>query len=181
MTFAGLVLAASLVGGVAWATTPSDGVTIHGCAATKTGALRVVANAADCKKNEFSISWDQKGQPGQAGATGANGTNGKDGTNGTDGAKGDKGDTGATGPAGAVATHTTRLSSSNGGPATVYCLENEQVTGGGAFGNGTGAAVHYPVDALGNALFAQGTSARGWQALKPPQSSFVTAYVFCAS
>ena len=63
----------------------------------------------------------------------------------------------------------------------MYCLAGEQVTGGGAFGNGIGAAVNFPVDALGNNLFGQGTSARGWQALRAPQSTFVTAYVFCAT
>ena len=100
------------------------------------------------------------------------------------GAKGDKGDpgeAGATGPAGAATTHTTRLLSSNGGPATVYCLAGEHVTGGGAFGNGVGAVVNYPVDAVGNTMFALVSTARGWQALRAPQSTFVTAYVFCST
>ena len=125
-----------------------------------------------------------KGDAGPAGANGADGKDGTNGTNGTDGAKGDKGDpgeAGATGPAGVATTHTTRLSSSNGGPATVHCLAGEQVTGGGAFGNGVGAVVSFPVDASGDTLFGQGSSARGWQALRAPQSTFVTAYVFCAA
>ncbi len=41
--------------------------------------------------------------------------------------------------------------------------------------------MNYPVDALGNTLFALVSNARGWEALRAPQSTFVTAYVFCAS
>jgi hypothetical protein len=107
IVLAGLALGAALVGGIAWAAIPSDGVTIHGCTAAKTGALRVVASAADCKKNELSISWNQKGVTGDPGAAGTNGTEGKDGAvgprgaDGRDGTNGVDGKDGAAGPTGA--------------------------------------------------------------------------------
>ncbi|MHB1244580.1 MAG: hypothetical protein ACYC1P_14440, partial [Gaiellaceae bacterium] len=89
---AGLVLAAALVGGAAWATIPGTDGTIQGCYTKGNSNLRVVDSADDCRNSETAISWNEKGQRGATGAAGANGL---------DGAKGDKGDPGETGPSGA--------------------------------------------------------------------------------
>ena len=64
---AGLALGAALAGGVAWATTTSEGA-IHGCLrGTKSGAFALVDGADACKKNELAISWNKKGVKGEPG------------------------------------------------------------------------------------------------------------------
>jgi len=110
ITLAGLVLGATLAGGVAWATIPSVNGTIHGCYTTgrtgvddpNKGQLRVVDSASDCKNNETAISWNEKGVPGAAGATGPAGAKGDAGPQGPQGPQGPAGDQGPAGPAGAV-------------------------------------------------------------------------------
>jgi hypothetical protein len=126
ITFAGLLLGATLVGGVAWATIPSSpGGVIDGCYRTSTddqkGQLRVVDDPASCRSNELPIRWNQQGQQGEAGAQGpkgdpgakgdagpagapgadgADGVDGEDGLPGANGLPGVKGETGAAGAAG---------------------------------------------------------------------------------
>ena len=108
ITLAGLVLGATLAGGVAWATIPSANGTIHGCYKTGVGGvddpnkgqLRVVDSASDCKNNETAISWNEKGVPGAVGATGPAGPAGAKGDTGPAGPQGLKGDQGPTGPEG---------------------------------------------------------------------------------
>ena len=108
ITLAGLVLGATLAGGVAWATIPSAVGTIHGCYKTSVagvndpnkGQLRVVDGASDCKTNEAAISWNEKGVPGAVGATGPAGSSGAKGDTGPVGPQGSKGEQGATGPEG---------------------------------------------------------------------------------
>jgi Collagen triple helix repeat (20 copies) len=90
----------TLAGGAAWATIPHASGVIQGCYVTKSGALRVVASAADCKKSELAISWNQQGQKGDTGATGAPGQAGPKGEKGDKGDRGLDGAAGAQGPAG---------------------------------------------------------------------------------
>ncbi len=116
---AGLVLAAALVGGVAWATIPNENGVYTACKLNATGTIRLIDPSGPstsllsrCTTRETQITWNQKGPKGEPGGAGANGTNGVDGTNGADGAKGDpclatdpgcigpKGDTGAAGAQG---------------------------------------------------------------------------------
>src|SRR3954451_9920514 len=63
---AALVLAA---GGVAFATIPDSGGTIHGCYQKGNGNLRVVEAAGDCRGNETAITWNQQGPPGPPGGS----------------------------------------------------------------------------------------------------------------
>ena len=54
-TLAGLVLAAALLGGVAWATIPGTDGTIQGCYTTSNGNLRVVESPDECRNSETAI------------------------------------------------------------------------------------------------------------------------------
>jgi hypothetical protein len=56
------------LGGVAFATIPDSNGTIHACYEKKSGHLRVVESAADCRAKETAISWNQEGRPGPPGA-----------------------------------------------------------------------------------------------------------------
>ena len=47
--------------------------TIEACAKTRNGKLRVVADPTECKKREFSISWESDGPEGPAGPEGPQG------------------------------------------------------------------------------------------------------------
>jgi hypothetical protein len=64
---------------------------INGCAKTKNGALRIVADPADCTSRETPISWNQVGPQGAPGV---------DGVDGVDGEPGPQGEPGPEGPAG---------------------------------------------------------------------------------
>jgi hypothetical protein len=74
-------LPAGLVGVVVLATAgfavaaavPGSGSTIHACIQKKSGALRVVGAAKDCKKSERAISFAKTGPRGLTGQTGAQG------------------------------------------------------------------------------------------------------------
>lgn len=46
---------------------PDAGGVFHGCVSKKTGLLRVVTTPARCRRGEFAVNWNQKGQPGPAG------------------------------------------------------------------------------------------------------------------
>src|SRR5262245_11604211 len=58
----------------------------HGCANRRTGTLRLVKSAGECKKavtkgkhkrpGELAVAWSQRGPAGSNGAAGANGKNG---------------------------------------------------------------------------------------------------------
>jgi hypothetical protein len=101
-----LALFLATSGGVAVATGTIPGADgqLQGCYATKTGDLRVVADAAECdSKSETAISWAQTGPAGAsgpAGATGAPGPKGDPGPQGEPGAAGEQGPRGERGPAG---------------------------------------------------------------------------------
>jgi hypothetical protein len=55
------------LGGVAFATIPDSGGTIHGCYSKSNGNLRVVESASDCRNNETALPWNQQGPPGPPG------------------------------------------------------------------------------------------------------------------
>jgi collagen triple helix repeat protein len=109
-------LAVGVGGSVAYATIPDSNGVINGCYKNRAGAddpnkgqLRVVESAADCKKDETPISWNEKGTKGDQGVQGVQGVQGERGPQGEQGvagpagpagAQGPKGDTGATGPQG---------------------------------------------------------------------------------
>jgi hypothetical protein len=67
VALAALVLAA---GGVAFATIPDSGGTIHGCYSKINGVLRVVDSASDCRTGETPIGWNQQGPKGDPGPPG---------------------------------------------------------------------------------------------------------------
>ena len=102
-------------GGVAAATEALSDETIHACAKTENGRLRVVAADEACQDNETALTWSQrgprgekgekgdkgdKGEPGDAGAAGRTGAVGETGPQGPAGEKGEKGDTGPQGEKG---------------------------------------------------------------------------------
>lgn len=104
--------------GVALATIPDSGGTIHGCYA-KGGALRVIDTANDaCKANETALAWSQTGPQGPPGPQGIQGPQGLQGDPGQTGAPG------APGPSG-VADVTT---SSAGGVQMQTCTTKDVVT-----------------------------------------------------
>src|SRR5579862_8663149 len=85
----GLLIAAAIAvlaigAGVAYATIPDSGGTIHGCYDNKSGQLRVIDPSAGgaCTNKETSLSWSQTGPQGPPGQNGTNGTNGTNGVSG---------------------------------------------------------------------------------------------------
>jgi hypothetical protein len=92
-----------VVAGVAYAAIPDSAGVIHGCYATKSGALRVIDTSAKCANGELALNWSQQGPKGDSGAVGpagAAGPQGPQGDPGPTGPQGLKGDTGAIGPQG---------------------------------------------------------------------------------
>jgi hypothetical protein len=75
---------------------------INGCYDFRSGALRVISEGQQCKKDEIDIFWNQTGPAGQTGATGATGPAGEPGAPGATGAMGPVGAVGPAGPAGAA-------------------------------------------------------------------------------
>jgi hypothetical protein len=65
--------AVALLGGVAVGQVPSSGELIEGCFEKRTGALRVVADASACRRNEQPLTWSRQGRDGLLGATGPRG------------------------------------------------------------------------------------------------------------
>jgi hypothetical protein len=66
----------------------ADAATIYACVKKKTGAARIVAKQAKCKKGETKLSWSSEGPSGKNGVNGSNGLNGLNGSNGTNGTNG---------------------------------------------------------------------------------------------
>ena len=106
--FIGLVLAATLAGGVAWATIPDDHGLYTACKLNATGTIRLIDPSGPtssllsrCTSHETRITWNQKGQKGDAGPTGAVGSQGPKGETGATGPAGPQGDPGLTGAPGA--------------------------------------------------------------------------------
>ncbi len=73
---------------------------IHACANKQTGAVRIVATAANCKVTETAVSWNQTGPTGPQGPQGGAGPQGPKGTQGAQGVQGSQGPAGPQGPQG---------------------------------------------------------------------------------
>ncbi len=99
--FTGIIAFASIPGG--------DGV-INSCY-KKSGDLRVIDSAEQCKSNETALNFNQTGPQGPQGPAGPIGPQGLQGARGATGATGD---TGATGPAGTNGTSDAYIARSNG-------------------------------------------------------------------
>jgi hypothetical protein len=101
----GAVLALALVVAVgvsvAGARGPANDNTIHACKAKKTGKLRVVSKASECRWWEQHISWNIRGEQGPAGPAGPAGSAGPQGEKGEAGPAGPQGPAGADGADGA--------------------------------------------------------------------------------
>ena len=88
-------VAATLVGGIAWAAIPSGGV-YTACMLKNVGTVRLIDKSlppnnlmGHCKPTlETEVSWSQQGAQGIQGVPGTNGTNGTNGIDGDDGAPG---------------------------------------------------------------------------------------------
>ena len=76
-------VSALAVAGIAYATVPDSGGVIHGCYASKDGALRVIdtgAGGACDPKKETALNWSQTGPTGATGPQGPTGPTGPTGT-----------------------------------------------------------------------------------------------------
>lgn len=80
-----------------YAAPQAEASTIYVCANRASGAVRIVARGAKCRRGESKLSWST------AGLAGANGASGKEGAQGREGAQGKEGATGKNGLNGAVA------------------------------------------------------------------------------
>jgi hypothetical protein len=78
---------AALGAGVATATIPDSGGTIHGCYKTANGNLTLIdtGKGATCHASETAVAWTQKGVQGLPGPQGAQGQQGPQGSSGPDG------------------------------------------------------------------------------------------------
>jgi hypothetical protein len=81
-------------GGVAAATEALSDETIHACAKTPNGQLRVVSADDACRDNETALTWSERGPQGEKGDQGDPGEKGEKGD------KGEPGDAGAQGRSG---------------------------------------------------------------------------------
>ena len=90
------VVLAATAGGIAYASIPDSGGTIHGCYASKDGTLRVVDPSAgqSCDpKHETALDWNAQGVQGPAGSAGPTGAAGSQGPAGPTGPQGPAGST----------------------------------------------------------------------------------------
>jgi hypothetical protein len=100
LVLGGLCVVVAAVASVAWAITSANDKVMVACANKKSGALRLVAVAKDCRKTERAVTWNQqglRGLPGPRGVAGENGLDGEDGIDGEDGVDGDDGSDGVDG------------------------------------------------------------------------------------
>ncbi len=91
----GTVLAASIIGGVSYASIPDSAGVIHGCYTNDSPhTLHVLdtAKSARCPWGTTAISWSQAGQPGPQGPAGANGNTILNGTSAPSSTVGNDGD-----------------------------------------------------------------------------------------
>ena len=106
----GLCVVVAAVGSVGWAMTSATNDKLVACAKKKSGALRLVNVAKDCRKTERAVTWNQqgvRGLPGPRGVVGEAGLNGEDGLDGEDGVDGDDGEDGFDGDDGDDGTDAT--------------------------------------------------------------------------
>src|SRR2546421_10666598 len=100
----GAVVGLALASGVAYATIPDSGGTIHACMLKNIGTVRIIDPSAGQKCStslETPIDWNQRGTAGARGPTGPKGDPGQN-TNGARGPTGVQGPTGPRGPKGAT-------------------------------------------------------------------------------
>jgi hypothetical protein len=135
-----LVVTVSLGGGMALA--DHDTNTIHACAKTGTGTLRVVASADECKSNETPVQWTVEGPQGPQGPQGPVGPEGPAGPQGPQGPQGVPGPVGPQGAPGAndvfVSQFGLRTNGANAGRGA-ECTLGEVILSGGGLVNGTPA------------------------------------------
>ncbi len=79
---------------------PATADTLGACVKNNSGNIKMADSAAECKNNEYFISWNDQGPIGLTGPAGADGNDGVDGQDGAPGATGPQGPIGMTGPAG---------------------------------------------------------------------------------
>jgi hypothetical protein len=94
---------------------------INGCYDVKSGALRVISEGEQCKKDELDIFWNQTGPAGQTGATGPAGPTGATGPAGPAGAGGLSSLDDLSGLPCNAAVGTTRVIYGSGGSVTISC------------------------------------------------------------
>lgn len=82
-----VVVCAALGAGIATATIPDSGGTIHGCYKKTNGNLTLIDTdkGGTCQVSEAAVAWSQKGAQGLPGANGVQGQQGKQGSAGLDG------------------------------------------------------------------------------------------------
>ncbi len=85
---AALALIAAAAAGIARATIPDAGGTIHACFKSQNGQLRVVDAASLCQKSEQPVAWVQMGSTGGQGPQGPQGIQGQQGPQGDQGSSG---------------------------------------------------------------------------------------------
>jgi hypothetical protein len=98
---AAAAIALTALGGLAAAQGAQD-ETIEACANRKSGLVRVVGEAARCRRNERPVSWNVRGPEGPAGPIGPQGATGPQGPVGSQGEPGLPGLPGPAGPQGAA-------------------------------------------------------------------------------
>ncbi len=79
------VVTGLVVGGGVVLATHDDPEVLHACAREGNGALRLVADPADCRQGESPVSWGVVGPQGPPGADGVDGAPGADGADGSPG------------------------------------------------------------------------------------------------
>jgi collagen triple helix repeat protein len=191
IVLATLLAGVALGAGVMTVTADQDASTLHGCVDSKSGLVRIVADASLCNtKKESAVAWNvqgpvgpqgPQGEQGPVGATGPQGPQGEQGAQGPAGPQGPQGVPGPTGPAGPASvrvvsdTVTVRAGSSNG--LLVFCGMFETATGGGSKPNDafvlTGSA---PTD--GDFGFADGWWVTANNTSATAQT--LTVYALCA-
>jgi hypothetical protein len=170
IVIAGLALA----GGVAYATIPDAGGTIHGCYVKQIGVLRVIdmSSGQKCTALEASLDWSQQGPAGPAGSQGPQGPAGP---------AGPAGPTGQQGPAGSATTYNYRQAQAVGNIVEAYCLPGEKLTGGGGYNTKDAPLLRsFPIsDTLGTNAY--GTVGIGWQVAAETSGGTIVAFAICAS
>ena len=92
------VVTAMLMLGLGAAVPSANADVVLGCKNKTNGAVRIVADAATCRKSEIAVSWNAQGEQGPAGPEGPAGPQGPQGIQGE---QGPQGEPGPPGPGGA--------------------------------------------------------------------------------
>src|SRR2546421_6579126 len=115
----GAVVGLALASGVAYATIPDSGGTIHACMLKNIGTVRIIDPSAGQKCSsslETPIDWNQKGSAGARGPTGPGSANGGPGPTGPKGEPGKDGSAGTNGTRGATGARGPTGTNGNRGP-----------------------------------------------------------------